>query len=322
MAAGAAALTLLVFEGAARLLGYSPERPVTPTFSWAGGELFRMKPGSVWHMAGSGDEVRVNAFGVRGPEIGPKDSKLRVLCLGDSVTFGYDVGEHATYVSKLETELSRALKRPVEALNFAVAGWSTRQERLMYERFGKSLDPDLVVVGVVLNDLTELRSGVRETGSDTALRAMALTSSLAQKSALIAMSKDLYTRAFDPVGREIGSVMELARAGDSRAVAHTLDLQNEELGRLVDAVYLTGRPLAVVLFPYKFQLRTPQHNAPQESMKAFLDNAGVPVLDLLPVFLERDSGDLFMDAVHLSEQGHLFTARTVSDWLVAEELVQ
>lgn len=191
----------------------------------------------------------------------------------------------------------------------------------MYERFGDSLDPDLVIVGVVLNDLTELRDGVRETGGDAALRAIELTTTLARHSALVAMAKHWYTQVFDPVGREIESVMELVRESDSRAVRHTLALQDKELGDLIDAVYIDGRPLAMILFPYKFQLRTPQHNVPQRWMKAFLDNAGIPVLDLLPVFLELDPDEIFMDPVHLSRQGHLYTAEAVATWLQTQGLV-
>ena len=88
LAAATTIFALVLLEITARLFGYAQEQDVTPTFSWAEGELFRMKPQSTWQMAGSGDEVRVNSFGVRGPEVQHKGDAFRILCLGDSVTFG------------------------------------------------------------------------------------------------------------------------------------------------------------------------------------------------------------------------------------------
>ena len=55
--------------------------------------------------------VSTNSQGFRGPEIPKKKQKRRILCLGDSVTFGWGVEEEASYPALLRKTLGFEVKQ-------------------------------------------------------------------------------------------------------------------------------------------------------------------------------------------------------------------
>ncbi len=78
---------------------------------------------------------------------------FRVLCLGDSWTFGANVDQGKTYPRALEHRLRRA--HPdlrVEVLNLGVLGYSSFQGRRLLESRALAFDPDLIVLGFGMND--------------------------------------------------------------------------------------------------------------------------------------------------------------------------
>jgi lysophospholipase L1-like esterase len=100
--------------------------------------------------------VAINGDGFRGPERSRSAASrrpYRVLCIGDSVTFGYNVDQGAEYPRRLEEILRRDLPgRPIEVVNAAVPGWTWVQGRHFLETEGLRLRPDLVVVAHGTND--------------------------------------------------------------------------------------------------------------------------------------------------------------------------
>jgi lysophospholipase L1-like esterase len=100
-------------------------------------------------------EVSINALGFRGPELAaekPADV-FRVLCLGDSWTFGANVGQEETYPRQLEARLQeRYSGARLEVWNLGVLGYSSYQGRELLERRAIAWQPDLVVVAFGMND--------------------------------------------------------------------------------------------------------------------------------------------------------------------------
>ena len=107
-----------------------------------------------------------NSLGFRGGEfplvetrdgsieaIGEKpDGVLRIVFLGDSVTFGEGVHDSDTFVERVGRGLSTRLSRPIEVYNFGVGGHNTSDARWVWQRYAHHLKPDLVVYTFVLND--------------------------------------------------------------------------------------------------------------------------------------------------------------------------
>jgi len=102
-----------------------------------------------------GIRYRINSLGFRGPEVQKTRHKgsFRVLCLGDSTTYGVMVDQDQTYSSVLEKQLAKILApRTVETINAGVPGYSSVQVSLYFSKRCLQLDPDLVTLCVGIND--------------------------------------------------------------------------------------------------------------------------------------------------------------------------
>lgn len=90
----------------------------------------------------------INSRGLRDREHGVKHGR-RILCLGDSFTWGAGVRSDETYARILEGETG------LETINAGVCGWGTAQELLWLQREGFGYAPDVVVLGFFLNDFAD-----------------------------------------------------------------------------------------------------------------------------------------------------------------------
>jgi lysophospholipase L1-like esterase len=73
---------------------------------------------------------------------------IRILILGDSLTYGQGVADNEMYPRRL-AELAGP---QVEIITLARRGWSTGDELIALRQQGLAYDPDIVVVGAVTND--------------------------------------------------------------------------------------------------------------------------------------------------------------------------
>ena len=75
------------------------------------------------------------------------DNEIRVLCLGDSCTFGFGLPIHETFVDQVEQQLQTLFpEKSVEAINAGVPGYTIFQGIRGLVRDGLNFDPDLVLV--------------------------------------------------------------------------------------------------------------------------------------------------------------------------------
>lgn len=119
--------------------------------------LFRKLDGSPMEWSGTphargvhfGVPVAFNSLGLRDAERSPapEPGTVRILALGDSVTFGMGVPEADTSPRRLESLLNAAPGPRVEVRNMGTPGYNTLQELAQLREVGLGLRPDLVVVG-------------------------------------------------------------------------------------------------------------------------------------------------------------------------------
>jgi hypothetical protein len=100
--------------------------------------------------------VRTNKSGLRADREYPVErapNSLRIVGIGDSCMFGWDVALDENFMSVLERSLqARAGGANYEVLNFGVPGYNTRLEVELFREKGLAYRPDIVVVGWVEND--------------------------------------------------------------------------------------------------------------------------------------------------------------------------
>ncbi len=103
--------------------------------------------------------VRVNKLGFRGPEINenlPEDS-WRIVCVGDSSTFGLWVEDERTYVRRLEVILNNWVSRDkFESINMGQAGRTSHTGMLDFNERGLNLKPNIVIIAFGSNDSTSI----------------------------------------------------------------------------------------------------------------------------------------------------------------------
>jgi lysophospholipase L1-like esterase len=90
----------------------------------------------------------INHLGARGPEELPSLAPVTLACFGDSFTFGSEVADNATWASQLHAKDER-----IHTLNFGVGGYGTDQALLRYRRDGVKTNPNIVVVGLMLENI-------------------------------------------------------------------------------------------------------------------------------------------------------------------------
>lgn len=76
----------------------------------------------------------------------------RVLSLGDSFAWGASVEFEDAYPQRLERNLTRRRREPWQVVNLALPGMNTVDQAAQLRSEGLAYDPDLVVLGYVLND--------------------------------------------------------------------------------------------------------------------------------------------------------------------------
>lgn len=235
----------------------------------------------------------VNGLGFRGPDrVVPRPRDVfRIVCLGDSYTFGDGVHEKDTFCHQLERLLEKSPPANkgwrFEVVNGGVPGYATAEERATYERYARTYQPQLVLLVMCWNDdlslLEEmnLRAAKREEAS--------------KKGGMAAIGALL---PFD----------DRPRGDFQRSV--------QEILKLRESCQSDGARLAVVYFRDVIQRR--EWDRLTSAVNAGLEGSGIDILDLGPV-LARESGGgrLFVHArdQHPNEIAHRLAAEAIAKFL-------
>lgn len=100
--------------------------------------------------------VSTNRQGYRGREVdaGPDPDAITILGLGDSIMFGWGVGDGQEYLALVERQLQRKYpQKRWRVINLAVPAYNTVMEVETLRTKGLQFQPDLVILNLVPNDL-------------------------------------------------------------------------------------------------------------------------------------------------------------------------
>ena len=101
-----------------------------------------------------GEQIQINSTGFRGPEfsLSKRERGCRIMIVGDSFTFGLGVNSEDTYAKQLEI-LLRGQGKDCEVINCGVIGYDMWQNYEVLKHKAPKLKPDLIILGVFLNDI-------------------------------------------------------------------------------------------------------------------------------------------------------------------------
>ncbi|HEU4436535.1 MAG TPA: GDSL-type esterase/lipase family protein [candidate division Zixibacteria bacterium] len=105
-------------------------------------------------------EYRTNPEGFRDQEFVENRSvgKKRILCLGNSVTFGWRVAEEEAYPQVLQNLISSEY----EVYNCAQTGYTTFQGKRLLGELLQKYHPDIVTIAYIWNDLLPAANGIAD----------------------------------------------------------------------------------------------------------------------------------------------------------------
>jgi lysophospholipase L1-like esterase len=309
---------------------------------------FRMVPHYRGHMNISGLPLETNSWGLRDRQYGdPPAGGLRIYVLGDSMVFGLGVTIEETFTRFLEEALQRRLGCPVEVVNGGVPGYGTLQELALFERTASTIRPDLVLVAVtVLNDFADdLKFSARQrrpasrNGEDHNGHRTLSIFSRARRWLRSHSQLYLLVRHYR-AGVSAEKMMALHARVPSRDVDRELELTQDTLRRFAQAVQRTGAGFGVIIIPAHKQVSPTlwdetlsRHHLlaqaytadqPDARLVNFARQAGIPVLDLLPVLRAHERQPLYYhgDSEHWQAAGHALVAGAIADFLLDNALVK
>lgn len=323
--------TVFTLEQALSIRFYRDSSRSTTIFARDPDLGWRLKPGvrGSWGLV----PATINAHGLRGAEVPPEGQleQFRILFLGDSVTFGYRVRDDEPFPLLTGRDLNaRNPERMVVPLNAGTGGFSPWQEYEFLVRYGLDLEPDLVLVCFVLNDVTEKFSLVQFGGSELGFQLRhtveGLGDRLAGWSSIFAFGSYLRDRVRfggEPAeaAREIErlQVMDLLYDEKKELTDQAWALTLENLDRIFLRCREEGIPSMLVILPYAFQLQNPAaYGRPQRTLTRHAAEQGVDTVDLLPLLRQdmeqqnRGIAAYFLDDNHLTTEGHRAVARILA----------
>jgi hypothetical protein len=327
------------------------EKSIDSVVLFGGPHGVRLRPntvGTIHHHSLSGLDVviRVNSVGLRYDELGPKTpDEFRVLVLGDSITFDDFLPEDETWTRRMEA-LTRGRAKKIRFINAGLPGAGTLEEFWLFQEIKDVVKPDLVLVGMYLNDAQNASEFYVKTlgppwGKSRFLAWVAARFQLLEKG----WFRNSLPGTIDPAWREEFAAGRKLRSGD---MLHTRDgfdfeIYNaymdfglgwnpkawREIERILQsletAVRGQGAALAVSLFPVHIQIYgTVGDVRPQESARAMCARLSIPFFDPLPALradVAAHHQKLLFDHCHYTAYGYELLAKRTVEWLDAEKLI-
>jgi lysophospholipase L1-like esterase len=229
-----------------------------------------------------GTTVRTNSLGLREREL-PLDKPpgvVRVLFLGDSVTFGSGVPNDAPFPRVVEAALVDLPGPRVETVNAAVVGYNTTQELARLEAVGPAYRPDVVVVTFVVNDLLDAFSIFDHQYDPTGL--------FADQKVWLRRNSHLYRFVQNTYWRVAGELRRLRseRAPPLRPRAR-VEERLGELGAIAEWARANDARFLLALYPDNLDDpvspgSSGERRSVRQELLGFAERSGHPVVDLSP----------------------------------------
>ncbi|MBU0666314.1 MAG: SGNH/GDSL hydrolase family protein [Nanoarchaeota archaeon] len=128
------------------LIFFTPEK--TKIHKWVGGELgYELIPYASYK------NYTINTLGFRDYEYNKikKNNTFRIIIVGDSVTFGWNINLNDTFSKQIENHL-KYKNKTYEVWNAGIGGYYANQEIALFKKKILFYKPDLVIFAFVLND--------------------------------------------------------------------------------------------------------------------------------------------------------------------------
>lgn len=309
---GSMLIFLLIAEGIFRLTG-----------------IARVEP--YWDQDWYSQYAPLNSKGFRDYEHTEEKSPgtVRILGIGDSYTFGVRVKFEDIYLTQLEKMLNESYPaRHYEVINLSIPGYSTLLERDLLKTQGLRYQPDLLIIGYVLNDAEHPR--IREPYNQKIKKLLGKESfyskRLRELSHFYRYFHFLYRWGL--VGRNL-SKLDYLESLYSEATNPYLPLANQALAEMIQLVKQQNGKVLVVVFPF-FNVDPHEEERfikARHLIQKICDQNGAIFLDTYPYFrhiLKRGKAKHYWSTPfdpHPGKEAHRIFAEQIFKTIINKNLV-
>lgn len=286
-----------------------------------------------WRFSASGGR---NSLGLRNRELGPeKTGTYRILFLGDSLIWSGNTSSGDLYTAVLERRLnSRSPNGPnsFEIINAGIPGYTTYQELEFLKIYGIDMQPQMVILGFVFNDLyyrylhkptNQSLLGPEPTTQLYRFNPYAFPQSLLARSYLAHEFVDRSEMIWKRILRR--PTYSFERRGDFYLAWKSYGwLRARELiGAMQALLAERGISLAILVFPVRDQVNDQYRKLdetyvlyPQGKIREICEDYAIPRLDLTESIYRNGGATLFRDYLHLNAKGNDIVTDEIEKYLV------
>jgi lysophospholipase L1-like esterase len=265
--------------------------------------------------------IKTNSLGLRNNKktnLTPDKNKLRILAIGDSFTFGPYVSNQETWPTYLE----KSFGKNTEVLNAGIAGYSIKEELAYLKEKGVKLKPNLIILQVLANDITDLEKNksrkVRESALSSTGPLYSFFNFLRDKSHLFALFLDLQLKK--EVEKTTINLEQTKRQEDKIKYQKPNNALFDDYKNIFKEFVETSRQknikLIVLIIPEYKQIINPDLNQSNQFFEQICQENNIPFINLYKPFTDYDNADIIYLTPwneHLSKHGNK---------LVAQELIK
>lgn len=330
---------LFLFELGLRF--YVSKQPPIP-FVPADSEVYKLSPNYEGVFAEA--PVKINGQGFRQNDdvaLNKQPNTIRIVGLGDSIAFGYGLEENKIYLRRLEGMLNKSSSQKYEVVNVAVSGYNTFQERKRLEEDVLKFQPDIIVLGFVLNDiagdfhvpnmvyrtLAPFKSGAYSPDDLSSLekffyslfRKTYVYQFLHPKLSIFWGFENVSKNLVGDYGKDTLSFYAKGRYPQKKYINSVKQVEKELLN-INELAKKNNTSLVMLIFPAQIQLEDKNLRKPQELILDFCQEKSMKCLDLIP-FLEKEKEKVFLDLGHPNAYSSEIIAKTLYEYLIKNNII-
>lgn len=295
-------------------------------------------------------EIVTNSLGYRDVELGEKaGDEVRILALGDSITLGDYVTFDETYTQQIERYF---LENPnlwfpmsAQVINAGVGGIDLETEFAILMETGLLVRPDVVLVGLYLNDVMDSPQIYLIKGPALLQKSRFFQYLLGKVNIVRALRQyDKFLEEAKPkqwsneaekflASRKISqSSWKDDQGGFNQLIYDSFRdwgyAWSDDFWTKIELIMTLmsetskdhGFKLAVVLFPVRYQVESEiLEDEPQRRFEQMMNRMNIPHFDLLPALrtkFTKDQVNIFYDHVHYIPEGNQFIGREIGRFLL------
>jgi hypothetical protein len=290
--------------------------------------------------------IRINSLGMRDDKeinFEKQEGSYRILCVGDSFTFGQGVESKEAYPKLLENGLR--LKFPDKNIEVLNAGWiasNPRAQGRFIREYGIKFKPDMIIVGFFTgNDIVETISEDMTLARKSIFEASYITA-LSMRTGFIGLLRNLFDRCFPNLYEFLSlKIIKLSYALGYHRNTFDFMLQNsyskeiengwhEAFGYLKninELCKINNIDFILMAIPFPDQVldvsldRNLIRNKPQIFLKDFCKNENVNYIDLMPALISHNKEKIYyIKDGHWTKLGHEIAVQEILKNKVVENL--